>query len=224
MSAEVATKKSGSIIPSSWPGAFGLFKNSKEAIRVNVWEIVTIFLALFVINVMLSILVGDYTRHSSGQAFYQILSLLLQAFGEAAFIIAILASVKRRKIDVVETFKQTVPYFLPMLALLIVTNIVLALSFLALIVPFFFVLPRLLLAPYFLVDQNLGPIEALKASWNQSKGHSGKVWGIIGASIVMLLPVLTIIGIPVSIYLLFMYSAAFGILYYHVVKHGPAKA
>lgn len=37
-------------------------------------------------------------------------------------------------------------------------------SLIALIVPFFFVLPRTLLAPYYILDKDMGPIEAIKAS------------------------------------------------------------
>ncbi len=106
----------------------------------------------------------------------------------------------------------------------IVSGLVLVASFIALIIPFFIVAPRIALSPYFLIDKNMGPIEALKASWAITQGHAGKVWGIIGANIAFALLILTLIGIPVAIYLLFMYSAALAVLYEFLNKQPKPKA
>lgn len=64
-----------------------------------------------------------------------------------------------------------------------------------------------------------GVLDAYKASWAATRGHAMKVWGIAGVNCLMLLPVITIIGIPVSLYLLFMYSAANAVLYAYPLKH-----
>jgi hypothetical protein len=108
-----------------------------------------------------------------------------------------------------------------MIGLTILITLSLIVSFLLLVIPFFFVLPRLTLAEYFLVDKNMGVIEAYKASWNATKGHSLKVWGIYGAGILMALLCVTVIGIPVAFYLLIMYSAAFAVLY-EFLNRSPA--
>jgi membrane-anchored glycerophosphoryl diester phosphodiesterase (GDPDase) len=100
----------------------------------------------------------------------------------------------------------------------VIITLLLAIAFVLLVVPFFFVLPRLVLAPYFLVDQKLGPIVATRRSWQATKGHAGKIWGIIGASLAMALLAVTIIGIPFAIYFLFMYGAASALAYDFVAK------
>lgn len=46
-----------------------------------------------------------------------------------------------------------------------------------LIIPGFYFLYRTMFYSYFLVDKKMGPIEAIKASWNATKGN---VWNIIG--------------------------------------------
>lgn len=118
------------------------------------------------------------------------------------------------------SFGQTISYCLKsfgrMLATLFLSGLLAVVSFLALIVPFFFVYPRLVLAPYFLLDKNMGPIEAIKASWAQTKGHLSKLYGIYGAALLMGLLAITIIGIPFAIYFTIMYSAASAVLYRYI--------
>jgi hypothetical protein len=56
-------------------------------------------------------------------------------------------------------------------------------------------------------------LDAYKASWDQTKGHSGMIWNIYGAGFAMALLMITIIGIPFAIYFLIMYSAALAVAY-----------
>ncbi|MGD0284360.1 MAG: hypothetical protein ABSB12_02090 [Candidatus Saccharimonadales bacterium] len=107
---------------------------------------------------------------------------------------------------------------LELYALIILT----CLSFLLLIIPGLIIVPRVALAPYFLIDKKLSAIDAYKASWHATKGHVGKIYGIVGVMILMVLPVITVIGIIATIYLLIMYSAAFAILYQFISKKKEA--
>ena len=194
--------------PNTWPGAFGLYKYSKAAVKFNLGTILT----LTVLSIVASIVLSLFKVY--GRVLSQLVSLILSV----AFIAIYLSSARGQKIDT----KQALQRCQPMLVLKYIVNalliaVVLVISFLLLVVPFFFVLPRLLLAPYFLVDQNMGPITAMQASWRATKGHAGKIWGIIGATILMALLVFTIIGIPFAIYFLFLYQAAFAIAYDFIV-------
>jgi len=112
------------------------------------------------------------------------------------------------KIGFGEAISATLGRLPAFIGMALVMYVLLVLSLVALIVPFFFVMPRLSLAQYFFFDQNMGPLEAIKASWNATSGHVGKVWGIMGMCIVYSLLIFTIIGIPIALYLLFMYSSA----------------
>ena len=85
-----------------------------------------------------------------------------------------------------------------------------------LIVPGFIFATRLVLAPYFLVDQKLGVLEAYKASWHATKGNGGKIWAIFGVTLLMILPTVTVIGFIATIYLTWMYSAVFALLYTYI--------
>jgi hypothetical protein len=198
-----------------WPGAFAVFKPSKEAIMVNISVLVLLFLIGFAAQIVISLFIKN-------EAVNQILSNIITYILGPAYYIAILRGIAKTKVELQPTLKESLGYVVQYFILNIVTAVAIVFSILAFLIPFFFVMPRLILAPFFLIDQKLDAITALKASWDQTKGHSAKVWGIIGASFVMALPFFTIIGIPVAIYLLVMYSAASGILYKYIVSHQPA--
>jgi hypothetical protein len=78
--------------------------------------------------------------------------------------------------------------------------ILLLLMYLALIV--LFLAPAIYLSARWLVDvpsfiaESLGPIEALRRSWNLTRGH---VWRVIGYSILLALISLLVIGLPIGV-------------------------
>ncbi len=201
-----------SSIPNDWPGAFGIYKYSKVAVKYNLGTVLIVGL--------LSILVGgglDAGLKTPGQS----ISFILGAFFTAVLTLTYIAGVRRFKISVEEAFRQALPFWVKMILLTLLVTIVTIISFLLLIVPVLFVLPRLTLANYFLVDKNMGVIEAFKASWDATKGHIIQIYGIFGAGLLMAMLMLTIIGIPFAIYFLIMYSAAYAVLYEYIQKKQP---
>ncbi len=203
-------------VPGAWPGGFGLYKYSKQAMQVNLWTLV--FVGLLSIGV--SILANVLLKQRVGD----LLSFVIGALETAVITIIFLKSVAGQKVSVENSIKEAFPFWLRMFLLRLLVTAVLIISVLAFVIPFFFVFPRLLLADYFLIDKKMEPIEAFKASWHATKGNSGKVWGIIGANFAMGLLIFTIIGIPFAIYFLIMYSAAIALLYSYLLQHPAEKA
>jgi hypothetical protein len=201
-------------VPDTWPGAFGVYKYSKQAVKPNAATVVFVWLIFAVIQGLI-----DYKTDNFGST----ISIIFTALGDVALVLVFLASVKGEKISVGNALSQALPFWLKNIGLSLLVGLAAVLSFIALVVPFFIVFPRLVLVTYFLVDRKLGVIEAFKASWHETKGHSTKVWGVIGATILMALLMVTIIGIPFSIYFLIMYSAANAVLY-EFIKKNPAQA
>jgi len=198
-------------VPITWPGAFGLYKFSRNAVRLNLSTIV----GLFAISLLASIIFGVLGGNKSPSM--DVMDLISNLFGiwiSAALVFALLASVRETKTSVGEALKQGGGFYLNYLVLTVLTIVILGISLALLIVPFFIVLPRILLAPFYLVDQKLGPTAALKASWHGTRGNSGRVWGILGVCFLMGLLCLVLIGI----YFLFMYSAALALLYAFLAK------
>lgn len=200
-------------VPASWPGAFGAYKHSKQVVKSNLTTLVVIWL--------ITVLVGgaaDGILKTSGS----LISFVVGSLTSAAFALTFIAAVRGNVLSVGEAFNQAFPFWLKAIGLNILVALSLAVSFLLLIVPFFIVLPRLLLVNYFLVDKKLGVMDAYKASWHATEGSSGKIWGIIGVHFLIVLLMVTIIGIPFAIYFLIMYSGVFGVLYEFLNKSKPA--
>jgi hypothetical protein len=191
-------------VPGTWPGGFGLYKYSKAAVKVNVWPLIIIYVAIAVVTLLLE------TRLKSAG---QIIGSLLGILGSTAYTLLWLAGIRREKMSAGEALSQGIQFFLNLLIATILVGLISFISLLLLIIPFFFVAPRLALVNYFVIDKKLGPIAAIKASWAITKGNIGKVYSVALASIAMSLLFLTIIGIPFAIYFLLMYSASLAVLY-----------
>jgi hypothetical protein len=205
-------------VPKEWPGAFGMYKHSKKAINTNLSSAVFLLLISFFFSGTISFIAKNATVDLVGN----IIDWFVQGFVLGASAFAFTAGVKGIRVEIADTLRAGGKYFFNMLGLYILVSLSLIGSFLLFVIPFFFVAPRLLLANYYLVNEGMGVMEAYKASWNQTKGHSDKVWGIIGVSLLMALLMITIIGIPFAVYFLLMYSAATAVLYSYIKKN-PAK-
>lgn len=200
-------------IPDVWPGAWGIYKYSKQVVRRN-WGVLVL---LFVANIAISITLGLIAKLAG-----QVIGELVGFIFDLAAISVLLASVRGQKMSFVESLRSVKPIlYARYVVSLFFLGIALGVSLLLLIIPFFIIFPRLLFTPYFLIDKKMGPLKAIGASWDASKGHVGKIWGIIGASIAISLLSITIIGIPFAIYFLFMYYAAYVILYDYIIRSRP---
>ena len=222
--ADASTKTEDSLLiakVAEWPGAFGAFKYSSRAIINNLGAV----FALIGISILVNIIGNAFNGNTSLMLIYS-LALTIASFiiGIATYIVY-LTGAKGDKIEVGEALKQSlsVSLLVNMFVLSIMVGLSVIVGLLLFIIPGLIILPRLMLAPCFLIDQKLDCVEAYKASWNTTKGHSGKIWGTIGATVVMILPIFTLIGIPLTIYLLFMYAAIGAILYVYINKTGAIK-
>jgi hypothetical protein len=207
----------------NWPGAFGIYKDSKRAVRLNIWPIVGVYAAVLAVTIIASTLLDPATKESGDAPawltlFSFLVNLIISAVSGVAVTDLVLSGVKGEKLTFKQSFRKVASLWLKMIGLFVLLYIITIVSLLAFIIPFFFVFPRVALAPYFLVDKEMGPVEAIKASWALTKGNVGKVWGIIGATLAMVLLMFTIIGIPFAIYFLIMYSASYAVLYMYL--HG----
>jgi hypothetical protein len=202
-------------IPDTWPGASGLYKYSKQAVKQNLGALIVIWFLNFGITIVIELFLKQIG---------EIIAIILGSLVTAALMLVLIASVRNQHVSIGEALSGAVPLWLKMIGLQILVGISVILSGILFIIPIFFVLPRLMLSYYFLVDKRMGVIEAYKASWHASKGNTGKVWGIIGMTILMALLMVTIIGIPFSIYFLLMYAGAFAVLYEFLNKTQPGTA
>lgn len=91
--------------------------------------------------------------------------------------------------------------FLPLLATLFLTILAVLLGYVLLIVPGIILGLGVAFAQFYVVDQNMGPVDALKASWKATKGHKGNLFlfGLVAMLIGLAGYVACCIGVFVAI-------------------------
>ncbi len=202
-------------VPASWPGAFGVYKFSKKAVQLNLGTIILLWIIYIAVDGGFNLILKN-----SGS----LLGLVFGSLITAALSLTFLAGIRGQRLEIGEALSKALAFWLKMIGLTLLVTITVIISLLLLIIPFFFVFPRLTLSYYYLVDKQMGVVDAYKASWDATQGHVGKVYGIVGATLLMVLLAITIIGIPFSIYFLIMYSAVTAVLYEFINKSAPATA
>lgn len=212
-------------VPGVWPGAFGLYKHSKAAVMYNIATFLGLIGFSILVSVASSFVTGDRSISLDGGNSFQmsgagtIVNVIVQLVGiwlSAAIAYALVVSIKRQKLSVSESLREGGAIFLPFLGLNLLLGLITVASILLFVIPVFFVLPRLMLAQFFLIEGKLGVMESISASWNATKGNVGKVWGIFGVNVLFGLLFLTFIGIPFALYFAVMYQAAIPILYMYL--------
>jgi len=225
-------------VPAEWPGAFGLYKYSKASIMINIWSIIGLFIIVLLVGLILETLSGSSpfrvsissaTSLVGANPFLagtsNLVSFVINSVIGALIIVLVFAGIKGQKQMVGQAFASMSPMILVNYIIgLIIVMVLYFISFLFFIVPFFIIFHRLLLVPYIIIDQRKDPIEAVRISWDLTRGLAGLFWGIIGANIAMGLLLFTIIGIPFSIYFLVMYQAAFPIAYFYLIRPSSVSA
>jgi hypothetical protein len=200
---------------SSWIGAFKAYAPSRDAIKVSLSANVWLFVVTVIVNLVINLIFKRVF------VLNELLALLFASLFAGSRIYTTLAGVRGKRVEFGDAFGAGLTFMLKLFGLNVLVGLTLLGSLLLLVVPFFFITPRLSLASYFLVDQKMGILDSYKASWRATKGHSLKVWAIIGVTLLMCLPVITVIGLVATIYLIFMYQAATTLLYQYLINQNP---
>lgn len=194
-----------------WPGAFGVYSHSKDAVNVNLSTILALLLLPVAVVLIMDVLLG------LGDTFISlVVQMVVALFVQAGLVLTYLASVKGTKVSVSEKLSESPQYVLNLFLLQLMVGATVFVGLLFFIIPGIILLVKLYLADYYLIDKKMSPIEAYKASFEATRGNTGKVWGIIGVNVLISLLIVTIIGIPFALYFFIMYSAATVLLYRHL--------
>jgi hypothetical protein len=180
----------------------------------NVWTV----LGLTVLSVIISSSANVGRHHHASP--WTLIAWLLSIWVSLALMVAFLTGAKGKQIDAWEALRQGGQVYWNGLLTGIMVALLCVVSFLLFIVPFLFVAPRLTLALYFVLDKRLDPIAAIKASWHATDGNVGKIYGIVGVTVLFALLCLVLVGF----YLLFIYQAAIAVLYLFIRQHDTSAA
>jgi len=196
-----------------WPDAFYVFGQIFQRVRENPGPAI-LFVVIYTILAALSV---QTIKESS--------PLALQIFGYESlatlvFLLALpiygLALADNKKITLQHFLRFNIRTYLSLLAVGLLTVLIVSVSLLALIVPVIWAIGWFFAGTYAAVDKRLGPIEALKESKRISAPHIGKVWGIVGVSILLSVVCLVLQALPFVG--LFLSIVAYGLL--SVVDYG----
>jgi len=211
-----------------WPGAFGAYKYSRTAMVKVIWPYIGILVAYAVIAAIVQGIFGSTTTRINTHGIQETIRTVTPIGRLLTALVGIYFGVLTTRLTLLavkgktytnDLLQSSWSYYLRYLGLSILTGLACVGLFALFVVPFFVFAPRLVLAPYFLVDQDLGVVEAFKASWNQSKGHVSKIYGIIGANIAMAITIIVLVGF----YFLLMYAAINAVLYFFITQGKGSK-
>ncbi len=201
--------------------SFELLKPSTNIIRDNL-------LIYFVLAVLPSLILGfQFARFgtnasiilSSGIIIISIISLLLYP----PLIYTYLHTAKGKKVELSESIIESYKHFWPLIGVTILSGMIILLGLLLFIVPGIIMLRRYMLAPFYVMDRNLGITEAMTTSAAESKQYSGPVYGILGVNLVFaIIGVVPVLGQIIASILQILYSVAPAIRYLEIkeaVKH-----
>jgi hypothetical protein len=211
-------KNTTTSFPKEWPGAFAIYKLSRERVRQNLEPLILLAVLPIGLNFVIGFVLGMIMDTNTANGLSQCASFVISVYFTVVTTRAYLLAARKKQVNFEQALKIPSSLFWRMLLLNLLVIVSVVGGMVLLIVPGIIIALRLSQATYYLVDQDLGVREAYKASWNATKGHLGKLWGLIGVGFLMLLPAITIIGIIATIYLFFMYSLAAALFYMHLQK------
>ena len=150
------------------------------------------FVALFVISFISAFpgfiyaqsVVNNTLAGSSGNAFFGTLMpmifMVLANTIATALIIEVVSKKYLRKPQSMQQYISTIlPFVLPIIGLSILQSFAVGFGFILLIIPGFIVLAGLSLSAQTLVIERIGVTDAMKRSWELSKGHRMQIFGFL---------------------------------------------
>jgi hypothetical protein len=177
----------------AWPGAFAAYGKAYEGLRKNSMPallVVGIYIVVALLSGALQHKTAADEGYKSGEAIVGLIFLL--ALPLYAFAVA-----EKRQMSIQQFMKPNVHKYFVLLFTSILASFAVVFSLALLLIPVIWVLPWVYLATYAAVDKELSPVGAIKYSKQLTRHHKGKVWGLIGAGLLLTLCSLIFMIVPV---------------------------
>lgn len=146
-----------------------------ETFKSNIGFFIILLVIVWVVSAIFQVLM-NFTRDATAvTVLIGIISWVVNAVLTMGIIKITLKFCDKQKPEFTDLY-QYYPLTLKYLASTIVFGVIVAIGMLLLIVPGIICAIRLQLFSYFIVDKNQGPIEALKSSWEATKGSTGNLF------------------------------------------------
>lgn len=217
------------------PSAFSLFKPSWEGLKLNIVELIVLFLVPTAV-LALYFLIAASAIGATSSGGINAAGVILIIIGVAvtavfaaligpAFIHIQLRSARMEKATYQSAWETSKKFWWRYLLVSIAVGLTIGIGFLLLIIPGIIFLRRYFLSQYALIDQDLGVGESMKRSNQLSRGRSMAIFGIIGVDILISLPnVIPVIGGLITFVLQIAYFCAPAIRYDQLKALKPVAA
>jgi len=149
---------------------------------------------------------------------------LWSAVTHPGFLILQIRATRGEHPEAMDCFRQGLRRLLPYIGMSILAGALTIMALIALIVPGLILIRGFYLAQYYIVDEEIGMVDALKKSFNDSKPNAGWIWGTIGVTVVFgalgsILGKLPVAGYLLSLLTGYVYVFAPAIRYAEVTRN-----
>ncbi len=182
------------------PPAFDLFKPSWEGVKLNIVELIMVFLVpMVVLSLYFLIVVATAGIASNSSNSVSALGIVLLAVGVvAAVVYAVLLGpalvhiqlkcARMQKVTYETAWATSKKFWWRYLILSIAVGLTIVVGFLLFIIPGFIFLRRYFLSSYALIDQDLSTGDSMRVSSKLSRGRPALIFGVLGVDILIVIP------------------------------------
>lgn len=209
-----------------FPSAFSLFRPSFDALMVNIWTFLGLFLipmAGLLLTIPLALLARDQAVFGFLAGFVGLAAVIFGLFVAPSLPYVQLRGAQERQVTLGEALRTGLKYFWRFYGVTILVGLIVLGGFILLIVPGVFMIKRYYLAQFYLYDQNVGVLEAMRRCAADSKKYSGAIWGLLGVSFLIGLPSVIAIFWLVSMVLQLVYYCAPAVRYLQIKEISSTK-
>ncbi len=179
-----------------WESPFKVYPMIKHNVKKYFWTIFLFFAVYYVIYIVVAMIF----KGKSGSVIVSLTNIILSAYLSVAVILTYINAFSDKVVSFADTIKSSNKFIGKYIILNIFITIISILSILALGIPAFFIIPRIIIAPFLLVKNDMSATDALKQSWEITRNQYGPLYLWFLQSILIGLLAFTIIGIPFAIY------------------------
>jgi len=218
--------------------SWSLVEPSIALVKKYIWHVLYLSFLPGLLMLVALVLFGDVAsgtesfttvepRHAFGAGLF-IVAIIWSLIAMPAFIYLQLKAVNGEVPSIVECYQKGIGYLLPLIGMYLVAAFLTLIALLAFIIPGLLLIRGFLLAPYYVVDKKMGPLEALKQSYRDSRSVTVYIWGVIGVTGVFailgsILGIIPVIGSFLSLATGYIYIFSEPLRYVEVIKGKLAK-
>jgi uncharacterized membrane protein YesL len=160
-----------------------------------------------------------------GGAFILVILAIAAVLLSLMSVVLIVHAAKKDKVTLAEVWEDFASKVFRLVGVELLTAFIILLGFLALILPGIYLIGRVILAPYILVDQDTKVFEAIEKSWHLTRDRMTQIYTVLLFTLLLSLPnIIPIIGPIIAFVLVLSFSVAMPMRYLELKHHRRSPA